>query len=104
MDINNIINDSSKNKDVTEFDKVIKIRCYKEGNKHKTYITGIFDFLDDTKIKKFIRLVKKKLGCGGGNIGVDREKNKAIIFSGSHIDNIKNLIIEEKITDINNIK
>lgn len=105
MELLNIVGDSSiKDKQaLNELEKKIYIKSRKEGNKLKTDVLGVNHFLNNNDIKSFIKKVKKKLGCGDGSIKQE-DGNTIIIFSGNHVESIKNIIIEQKITDISKIK
>ena len=98
-DINKIIKNqrNDTNSLMTEIDKKIVLKPYKEGNKHKTIMTGIDDFLKPEEVKGFTKMCKVKLGCTG-TISQDDKQKTVIIFSGNHVDAIKQLMISEKIT------
>ena len=110
---------------LSELDKQIRIKYYKEGNKNKTCVYGLFDFITEPEGKLLIKYIKKKLGCAGiiedekestpasngatgPPISKDKEpkdgKNKIMIFSGKHVEEIKNIILDKKITNDAHIK
>lgn len=82
---------------INDIDKKILLKTYKEGNKHKTILTGIDDFLTKPEeVKKFTKTCQTKLGCSG-TISFDDKQKTIIMFSGNHVDAMKQLLIDEKI-------
>ncbi len=115
----NVLNTANSNTQIlSSIDNKIQIKHHKEKNKNKTCVYGLFNFISEDDAKIFIKIVKKKLGCSG-IIGDDLvvskpliksapksniEPGKVLIFSGNHIDDIKNIILEKNITDLDHIK
>lgn len=123
---------SSDTRILSELDKKILIKYYKEGNKNKTYVYGIFDFVPEPEVKTFVKFVKQKLGCSGiigedpvkddakdadpkkkpkGGFGnrankttKDPSLGKALIFSGNQTEAIRAILIERKVADEDHIK
>ena len=98
-------NNDLQTETLTEIDKVIRIKYFKEKNKNKTYIYGLYDFISDKDINKLVKDIKKRLGCAGiiSNESSAKDK-KIIIFSGDQVTNIKNIIMEKNIADSSRIK
>lgn len=89
---------------MNDIDKKIILKTYKERNKHKTVLFGIGYFIDNDKgIEGFTKLCRQKLGCSG-TISTDENNKTLITFSGDHVDTLKQLLIDEKITSEQYIK
>ena len=101
MDLTNILNNNINNM-YDDINKFISIKCYKQKNKYKTNVYGLDNFITDKELKTFTKIIKKKLGCSG-TIYITDEKNKVLVFSGNKIKEIKNIIIENNITDATRI-
>lgn len=114
MDISNI---TSNNQILTDLDKMIRIKHYREKNKNKTCVYGISDFVPAKDLDALVKLIRKRLGCSGnlveevGTIQLNEKTkkaspviNKVLVFSGNHIEGIKNFLLEKKIVDNNHIK
>lgn len=107
-------NSSSKLNDnliLSDLDKIIKIKYHKDKNKNRTCVYGIFDFISEGDINSLIKMIKKRLGCSGiiseGVISKGKKTSdisKVLVFSGNHIEEIKEILLEEKITDESHIK
>lgn len=98
---------SNDNQILSDLDKMIRIKYLKEKNKNKTCVYGIFDFVPEKNIKDLIKLIKKRLGCSGiinEEVTSRGKKTKVLIFSGNFVEEIKNIILEKKITDKSHIK
>ena len=106
MNVLNTFNSGIDNDQIiSDLNKMITIKYYKLKNKNKTSVTGIFDFISEKDAEALIKIIKKRLGCSG-MIGKDSDadiENK-LIFSGNHIEDIKNILLEKKITDESHIK
>ena len=106
MDVLNL----EKKNILSSIDNKIQIKHHKEKNKNKTCVYGLFNFISDADIPIFIKIVKKKLGCSGVVCedepvqGKPKTLGKIVVFSGNHLEDIKNIIIEKKITDAAHIK
>ena len=86
-------------------DNNVVVFCEKTGRRYNTYIVG-WDISDD-EIKKALKDIKKKFGCGGAIKKINYEGNedtKAINIQGNFVIkigdflktlNIQNLIIKE---------
>ena len=94
----------TQDKTLSDIDKKIIIKQYKEKNKNKTCINGLFDFVSEKDMQDLVKSLKKKLGCSGTIFEDPETKIKKIVFSGNHFEEIKELLIEKKITDANHIR
>lgn len=97
MNIQKIL-ESTKNDLLTEIDNRIYLKTYKDGNKQKTQISGLEDFISDKDIKAFAKEIKKHLGCSG-TIMKDEKENTNVIFSGDHVQFIKKHLIDKEIDE-----
>ena len=87
-----------------DIDKKIRIKHHKEKNKNKTCVYGIYDFVAEKEIDPLIKVIKKRFGCSG-IVGEDvATKSKILIFSGNIVEDVKNLLLEMKVTDSDHIK
>jgi translation initiation factor 1 (eIF-1/SUI1) len=96
--------ENTQNEIFTEIDKHVEIIYMKDGRRHKTCVYGLHSYHDDKSLKKFISKLKKNLGS---NVIKDENNAKmgpAYIFSGKHIDIIRNAIISELEIPENKIK
>jgi translation initiation factor 1 (eIF-1/SUI1) len=115
MDILNALNNTGSGSQVlSELDKKIRIKHHKVKNKNKTCVYGIFDFISEKDAELLIKSIKKNLGCSGSisqeSISYDKSKKptgelqKILIFSGIHVEEIRNILLEKGITDNLHIK
>jgi translation initiation factor 1 (eIF-1/SUI1) len=97
---------SGKNDDdLTEIDKKIHIKIFKDGNRMKTEVSGLDDFMKVDNFKQFAKEIKELHGCSGIVSEKSSEiKGKKVIFSGNQIENVRNYIIKKGITTIEFIK
>ena len=104
----------SDNQIMSDLDKMIRIKHHKQKNKNKTCIYGILDFVPENDIDTFIKSIKKKLGCSGiitdeittstKGKKISTEVVKVLVFSGNHVEEIKEFLLEQKIVDKDHIK
>lgn len=97
-----------------EIDKKIYIKTLQEGNKMKTIVTGIENFItDNKKIDSIVKSIKKDYGCSGTvtktNINKDSNKDKnnnniILTFSGDQVNVVKKYLISTGICDEQYIK
>lgn len=117
MDVLNTMNSFISNNNnliLSELDKMIKIKHLKEKNKNKTCVYGVLDFIPEKDIDPLIKIIKKRLGCSGSlteEIIVSTKGKKAssdvlkvLVFSGNHVEEIRDILLEKKITDEEHIK
>jgi len=92
--------------DLKEIDKKIHIKVFKDGNRLKTEITGLEDFMKVDDIKPFTKKMKEQHGCSGtiSVSGNEADGKKKITFSGNQTDNNKTYIIKAGITTLEFIK
>ena len=92
--MNIVYNNDNNNIDVCAFiDKKVSIKHYKDKNKNKTCVYGIFDFITKKDMDALLKLIKVKLGCSG----TINEEEKMLVFSGDHVSDIKEMLINRKI-------
>jgi translation initiation factor 1 (eIF-1/SUI1) len=110
MDISKILGGTSKEKNedeniLNEISKKINLKSFKDGNKMKTQITGIDGFIHESdkksqeeNIEKFVKDIRKKLGCSG-TISKDDNNKTVIIFSGDQITSLRHFLTEKGIEE-----
>lgn len=91
---------------LSEIDKHIRIKHHKEKNRNKTCVYGIFDYITEKEAEALLKTIKTHLGCSGIICEeiVNKKTIKLMTFSGNHINDIKNILIDKKITDASHIK
>lgn len=92
----------TKNNELKEIDKKIVIKIFKNGNRLRTEVCGLEDFIPVDRFKQITKDIKELHGCSG--IVDDVNNKKIITFSGNQIENVKNYIISKKIATIEFIK
>ena len=110
MDVLNNLNIKSNDCHTnSDFDKSIKIKHIKDKNRSKTCVHGIFNFMTEKEADALIKIIKKKLGCSGiisdevvilpSKTKKADDSQKIMIFSGNHIQEIRSILLEMKVTD-----
>lgn len=80
----------------------IHIRLNKRNNKKSiTIVENLDKYLVYNKLSKLFTKIKQNIACGG-NI-INDNNNIILQFQGDHRDTIKNILIEIKLVDKNNI-
>lgn len=104
MDVQKLLQGTKQNL-LNEIDKKVTLKTYKDGNKQKTCLSGLDDFITATEkktqtenIESYTKEIRKSLGCSGTIMKDDNEKIH-IIFSGDHIQNIKKSLIKKGIDE-----
>src|SRR5947207_15969002 len=104
MDVQKLLQGNKQNL-LDEIDKKITLKTYKDGNKQKTCVSGLDDFILATEkksqrdnIESYTKKVRKSLGCSG-TIMKDENDKIHVIFSGDHVQNIKKSLISKGIDD-----
>jgi len=104
MDVQKLLQGTKQNL-LNEIDKKIALKTYKDGNKQKTCLSGLDDFIFATEkksqienIESYTKEIRKSLGCSG-TVMKDENEKIHVIFSGDHIQNIKKNLIKKGIDE-----
>ena len=104
MDVQKLLQGTKQNL-LNDIDKKVTLKTYKDGNKQKTCLSGLDDFIVATEkrtqnenIESYTKEIRKSFGCSG-TIMKDENEKIHVIFSGDHVQNIKKSLIKKGIDE-----